>query len=92
MRRWSFAGLLLGSTMVVVILQFLFYLWYRVAGTSGGTFKLLIMLLPSTYLQSFPFGTVMETSWSFLWELPKYLVLFWSTGFIIDFFLSRLEH
>lgn len=89
MRRWSVPGVLIGSFLLAFLLQALFRLWYRTVSVYGTTYQLLLFLYPSTYLQSFSFGTVSETSWSVLWELPKYLLLFWLLGAVIDRFLSR---
>ena len=91
MRRWSLPGLFIGSLVVSIIFQSLFYLWYRIVNVSGSTFQILILLLPATYLQSFPLGTVLETSWSLLWELPKYIVTFWLLGLLADRLLTRFE-
>jgi len=90
-RRWSVPGLLLGSLVVAAFLQALFSLWYRSISVSGSTFQLLLILLPATYLQSFPFGTVSETAWALLWELPKYLLAFWVMGAAVDRWLRRAE-
>ena len=91
MRRWSLSGVFLGSTVVAAFVQYLIWLWYRTARISGSTFQLLILLLPATYLQSFPFGTVSETAWALLWELPKYLVVLWILGAFVDRYLSRAD-
>jgi len=90
MRRWAIPGLLLGSFVVAVSVHSLFRLWYHTVSVSGTTFQLLLLLLPATYLQSFPFGTVSETCWALLWELPKYLVILWLVGACVDRYLSRL--
>ena len=89
MRRWSLPGVLLGSVVVAVSFQFLFRLWYQTVSVSGSTFQLLLLLLPATYLQSFPFDTVSETAWAVLWELPKYLVVLWLLGAWVDRYLAR---
>ena len=91
MRRWCVSGVLLGSIFVAAFLLVLLRIWYRTASTAGSTFNLLLMLLPATYLQSFPFGTVSETAWSFLWELPKYLIFLWLIGAVVDRFLLRTD-
>ena len=91
MRRWALPGVLLGSLIVAASLQFLFRLWYQTVSVSGSTFQLLLLLLPATYLQSFPFGTVSETAWALLWELPKYLVVFWLLGAGVDRYLARRD-
>lgn len=87
MRRWSFPGLLLGSFLVASFIHLIFRFWYRTASFSGSTFQVLLLLLPATYLQSFPFGTVLETAWALLWELPKYIILFWLLGAVVDRYL-----
>ena len=91
MRRWALPGVLLGSVVVAASLQFLFRLWYQTVSASGSTFQLLLLLLPATYLQSFPFGTVSETVWALLWELPKYLLVFWLFGAGVDRYLARID-
>ena len=91
MRRWAVPGVLIGSLLVAAFLQALFYLWYANISLLGSTFQLFLVLLPATYLQSFPFGTVSETAWALLWELPKYLVLFWVLGACVDRYLLRLD-
>ena len=91
MRRWSVPGLLLGSLATAGFVQLLFSLWYRNISTSGSTFQLLLALLPATYLQSFPFGTVSETAWFLLWELPKYLFVYWAIGAVVDRWFLRAE-
>ena len=88
-RRWSFPGVLIGSFVIATSVHFLLGLWYRCVTIRGDSFQLLIVLLPATYLQSFPFGTVSETVWALLWELPKYLVLLWVLGAGIDGYLAR---
>ena len=90
-RRWSLPGLLVGTLAVAAVVQFLFNLWYRTSSVSGNTFQLLLALFPATYLQSFPFGTVSETAWALLWELPKYLLVFWVVGAAIDRWFRRAE-
>lgn len=91
MRRWSVPGLLIGSFVLATFFRILFSLWYNTIYTSESTFHLLVVLLPATYLQSFPFGTVSETAWALLWELPKYLVLIWLLGVGVDRYLSRTK-
>ena len=91
MRRWSIPGVLLGSLLLAAIVQLLFHVWYRSASFSGTTFQVLLLLLPATYLQSFPLGTVSETAWALLWELPKYLLTFSILGAAVDRFFVRKE-
>ena len=91
MRRWALPGVLIGSVVVAASLQCLFRLWYQTVGFSASTFQLLLLLLPATYLQSFPLGTVSETAWALLWELPKYLLVFWIVGTGVDRYLARTD-
>jgi hypothetical protein len=83
-RRWGLAGLVAGSFVVALVVNGLAALWCRGLSFSGGAFPLLLLLYPSTYLQSFPFGTVQETCWALLWELPKYLLTLWLLGMVVD--------
>jgi hypothetical protein len=93
-RRWGLAGLLGGSLVVALVVNGLAALWCRClarAGPASGgpTFPLLLLLYPTTYLQSFPFGTVQETCWALLWELPKYLLTLWLLGAVVDRLVRR---
>ena len=91
MRRWALPGVLLGSLATAAFLQILFRLWYSTVRISESTLQLLLLLWPATYLQSFPFGTVSETAWALLWELPKYLVVLWLLGAAVDRFWVRTD-
>ena len=84
MRRWSLTGVLAGSLLGSFFLYILFRLWYKTSTLYAGTFHLLIMFYPCTYIQSFPFGSLSETLWMFLWELPKYILLFYVVGLVLD--------
>lgn len=88
-RRWGLAGLLGGSLVVAVAVNALAALWYRSVAALGGAFPLLLLLFPSSYLQAFPFGTVQETCWALLWELPKYLLVLWLLGVLVDRLAER---
>lgn len=88
-RRWGLAGLAGGSLVVALVVNGLAALWYRSLALPGQGFQLLLLLYPSSYLQSFPFGTVQETCWVFLWELPKYLLTLWLLGALVDRLAAR---
>jgi hypothetical protein len=88
-RRWGLAGLVGGSLVVALVVNGLTALWCRGLSFSGQAFPLLLLLYPSTYLQSFPFGTVQETCWALLWELPKYLLTLWLLGLVVDRLAQR---
>lgn len=83
-RRWGPTGLVAGSLVVAVVVNGLTALWCRCLTLPGSGFQLLLLFFPSTYLQSFPFGTVQETCWALLWELPKYLLTLWLLGAVVD--------
>ena len=83
-RRWGPAGIGFGALLVALLVNGLSGLWYRTVSLSAGSFQLLLLLYPASYLQSFPFGTVQETCWALLWELPKYLIVLWLLGVVID--------
>lgn len=75
-RRWSYQGVVFGSIVAAFALTSLFRLWYLYSASPKTYFHIFILLFPVTYIQSFPFGTVSETSWMLLWDLPKYLIFF----------------
>ena len=77
-RRFNIIGLLIGSLSTALIIGFISTLWKQLVTRSDipGSFQLLLWSLPLTYIQSFPLGTLSETSWFFLWDLPKYLLVF----------------
>jgi len=83
-RRWGPAGIGLGALAVAALVNGLCALWYRGIGLGGGSFRLLLLLYPASYLQSFPFGTVQETCWALFWELPKYLLTLALLGALVD--------
>ncbi|MFN9546901.1 MAG: hypothetical protein ACK6AD_07505 [Cyanobacteriota bacterium] len=90
-RRWGLPGLALGSLVVALVVNGLTALWCRSVAVSGPTVQLLLLLYPCTYVQSFPFGTVQETCWALLWELPKYLLTLWLLGALVDRLASRAD-
>lgn len=84
-RRFDIIGLLTGSLFTSIIVGFLSTLWKQLVTRNHipGPFEFLLWSLPLTYIQSFPLGTLSETSWFLLWDLPKYLLVF--------FILSRVS-
>ncbi|MEB3242547.1 MAG: hypothetical protein VKO44_02830 [Cyanobacteriota bacterium] len=88
-RRWGAPGLVLGSLVVAVVVNGLTALWCRGVAGSERAFALLLLVFPSTCLQAFPFGTVQETCWALLWELPKYLLTLWLLGALVDRLAQR---
>lgn len=86
-RRGSWAGLVVGSSIFSILTMICLRFWYITISSlmsDPSSFKLLILFYPATYIQSFPFGTVSETSWYLLWELPKYVLALWIIGKLAD--------
>lgn len=74
-RRGGYLSLVVGGCVMGCILYGLDFGWAQVGSSYGGTAAVLITLLPVSYIQSGPFGTVKEIFWQLSWDLPKYLVL-----------------
>lgn len=75
-RRGSYLSVFTGGLSSGLILTVAQMLWKRILASRFTIGKLLIVLLPITFIQSLPFGTVQETIWFWLWDLPKYVILF----------------
>lgn len=88
-RRWGWIGVYIGSSLCALIIFVYIRLWCINVAGHGSTYAMLLYLYPSTYLQSFPFGTVSETCWSLFWEIPKYLIVFMILGKVIDMLVLR---
>lgn len=83
-RRWGYSGVITGSLLTAVIVGGIGRLWYTYTLKPQNSFQLLVFIYPCTYLQGFPFGTVSETMWYLLWDLAKYLLLFFVIGKLVD--------
>jgi len=88
-RRWQWTGVVFGSLVLSGVIQICLGFWYRHVSLPGTSFQLFLLVYPASYLQSFPFGTVSETCWALFWELPKYLLLFWVLGQLVDRSVDR---
>ena len=77
-RRFNITGLLTGSILTTIIIGFISTLWKKLVTPNHvpGPFQILLWSFPFTYIQSYPLGTLSETSWFLLWDLPKYLLVF----------------
>jgi hypothetical protein len=64
----------LGSILAAIFYRFMSSFWYLFAGWES-SWKILILLYPCTFLTMYPFGSVGETAWIWMWDLPKYVVL-----------------
>ena len=77
-RRFNLRGWLTGSLFLAVTIGILSTLWKTVITLPfiHAPFRLLLWSFPVTYIQSFPLGTLSESLWYFLWDLPKYMLVF----------------
>lgn len=85
-RRFDIIGVSLGALSTSIIIGILSTFWKHLVTCNyvSGPFQLLLWSFPFTYIQSFPLGTLSETLWFLLWDLPKYLLVF--------FILSRASN
>lgn len=90
-RRSRGKGLIYGGAAVGVLLLIADFTWHRVMEmqTSPGT--LMLILLPLSFIQSFPFGTVQETIWIWGWDIPKYVALAIAVRVIHDWRLRNWQ-
>jgi hypothetical protein len=72
--RGGWAVVALGSAFAALAYRLLSGLWYRLAGWQS-TWRILLLLYPATFLTMYPFGSIGETAWLWMWDLPKYVVL-----------------
>ena len=63
-----------GSAVFAAVYRLIAVLWYRYAGWSSWS-SAILALLPATYIQMYPVGTLGETAWLWLWDLPKYILV-----------------
>jgi hypothetical protein len=63
-----------GSFLFALFYRLLAQCWYRWAGLSS-LVGLAIWVYPATFFIDYPAGSVGETLWIWLWDLPKYIVL-----------------
>jgi hypothetical protein len=64
----------LGSILTAIFYRIMSGFWYLLAGWES-SWKILILLYPCTFLTMYPFGSIGETAWIWMWDLPKYVVL-----------------
>ncbi|MBM5784078.1 MAG: hypothetical protein FJ076_04375 [Cyanobacteria bacterium K_DeepCast_35m_m1_288] len=76
-----------GSALAAIAYRLVSSLWYRHAGW-GSVWQILLLLYPATFLTMYPAGSIGETAWLWMWDLPKYVVLIG----LICFISSKLPH
>jgi hypothetical protein len=77
----------LGSALAAIAYRLVTSLWYRHAGW-GSAWQILLLLYPATFLTMYPAGSIGETAWLWMWDLPKYVGLIG----IICFISGKLQH
>ena len=72
--RGGWTAVAVGSGLFGLAYRLLSGLWYRYAGWAS-TWQILLLLYPSTFLTMYPAGSIGETAWLWMWDLPKYVML-----------------
>lgn len=89
-RRFGWPGVIMGSILFGVFFNLFCRLWYLNADLNSNIAVILLTLMPSTFLQGVPLRSVSETGWNWLYEMPKYAIVFLMIGIIFDFILPRI--
>lgn len=79
--RGGWPIVVLGSALGAIAYRLVSSLWYRHAGWSSA-WQILLLLYPATFLTMYPAGSIGETAWLWMWDLPKYVVLIGVSCFI----------
>jgi len=77
----------LGSALAAIAYRLVSSLWYRYAGWTS-SWQILLLLYPATFLTMYPAGSIGETAWLWMWDLPKYVALIG----LVCFITGRLSH
>lgn len=83
-RRFRWGGVLVGSCVFSLITFATDRVWSRLRKISTGSWALLMVLLPITFLRTAPTGTVKEILGIYPWELLKYTIVCIVVGWLID--------
>lgn len=75
-RRGLYPFVTLGGILFYFVLLSLDFLWLSLLRRQQSLFYIPIILLTVSFVQLQPIGTVQESLWYLLWDLPKYLFLF----------------
>ena len=88
--RGGWKTVAIGSVIFAIAYRLVSQFWYRYAGWSS-TWQILLLLYPATFLTMYPAGSIGETAWLWMWDLPKYAILI-STICFIQGKLHPLSH
>lgn len=76
-RREGWTGVMAGGAFMGALMWILDRAWIEVGSRCRSLDTLLMTVLPVTYVQAGLYGTVRELIWQLMWDLPKYIILFW---------------
>ena len=79
--RGGWPAVAFGSALAATAYRLLSGIWYRFASWQT-SWQILLLLYPATFLTMYPFGSIGETAWLWMWDLPKYVVLIGLISFI----------
>ena len=71
--RGGWAAVVLGSILAGLAYRGLARIWYSCVDTVS-SWGILLLAYPVTFLSLYPFGSIGETAWLWMWDLPKYVV------------------
>nr|WP_272129243.1 hypothetical protein [Synechococcus sp. AH-551-E11] len=76
--RGGWFGVVIGSSFAAIAYRLICWIWYRKASWDS-VWQILLLIFPATFLTVYPAGSVGETAWLWMWDLPKYVVLIFIT-------------
>ena len=79
--RGGWTAVAIGSGFFAVAYRLLSSVWFRYAGWAS-TWQILLLAYPATFLTMYPAGSIGETAWLWMWDLPKYVMLIGAISFI----------
>lgn len=72
--RGGWAVVAIGSVLFAIFYRLASAFWYRYASWSS-TWQIILLLYPATFLTMYPAGSIGDTAWLWMWDLPKYVIL-----------------
>ena len=89
--RGSWTAVALGSAAAAIFYRLISELWYRHCGWQSVQ-QILLLVYPATFITVYPFGSVGETAWLWMWDLPKYIILISLICLIADRLANNQQH